>query len=70
MDDLSKRVTLSEGVDATEALPKLAELLKDGWVINDEKNGIKKCFHFNAYTKVMVWISKNKTPSLASSNRQ
>ena len=55
--DLSQRVSLSQGVDSNEALPRLKKLVDFGWEINKEGTGIHKCFRFNAYTKVVVRTS-------------
>ncbi|THC99425.1 hypothetical protein EYZ11_001063 [Aspergillus tanneri] len=52
--DLNKSITFAEGVDTSEVLPQVEKLLEDGWVLNEEGNGLKKRFHFNTFTKVMV----------------
>lgn len=60
--DLSQRVSLSQGVDSNEVLPRLTKLVDAGWELNQDGTGIQKRFHFNAYTKVVVWTYK--TPLL------
>ena len=53
--DLSQRISLSQGVDSNEVLPRLTKLVDAGWELNEDGTGIQKRFHFNAYTKVVVW---------------
>lgn len=46
---------LSEGQDDSRVMAEAKALLEDGWILDNEEEGVKKTYHFKTYTKALVF---------------
>ena len=51
----SMQPKLSEGQDDSRVMAEAKALLDDGWILDNEEEGVKKTYHFKTYTKALVF---------------